>query len=113
MGYAIVGLLFFLAFLAALLLVGFRSQDPEADSLSLPEPGDTDADVRKKHLFSCYLAGNDAYPANYCPFEECTPEREQWVAGWMLAARGMMVDGRKRQPDNPSCRHPARQPIPD
>lgn len=113
MGYIIVGSIFLLATIACFLWTALRRREPDADNLFLPEPGDTDAEIREKHLFCCCLAGNDAYPANYCPFEECTPEREQWIAGWMMAARGQMMDGRERHPDNPSCRHPTRRQFSD
>jgi ribosome modulation factor len=115
MGYIIVGMLFILAAVASSLWTALRRHDPDAENLALPSmPSHVEMTDEQydKHLFSCYLAGNDAFPSNYCPFEEFTPEREQWMAGWMMAARGKMVDGReKRRTHCESSEFPKQRPA--
>ena len=113
MGYAIIGGLFLLTTIACFLWTALRRREPDADSLSIPSPGETAAGFRKNHLFSCYLAGNDASPSIYCPFDDGSPESVEWIAGWTLASRGIMVDGREKRRENPSCKHPGRQPSSD
>lgn len=95
MGYIVVASAFVLTAAVFFALTALRRREPDEDSLSLPSLDEMPEEIRKNHLFSCYLAGNDAYPSTYCPFEECTPERLEWMAGWTLAARGMMVGSRE------------------
>jgi hypothetical protein len=76
---------------------------PPADGAD--DAGDTERsagdgpDFAERNLqrFACYIAGNDAYDTDSvpdCPFPEGSVEALQWVAGWCLAERGILVEGR-------------------
>jgi hypothetical protein len=112
MAYLLAGIVFLLAAAVCFLWTAVRRQEPDAGRLPSQDfgavevelPGVVEMSLRKRHLFSCYLAGNDAFPSNSCPFEECTPERAEWIAGWLLAAKGIRIDGREKREQEPETR---------